>query len=451
MNCKKVLAVLVPVCVLSCRSLTDLPTGEGGGIVVYKSSQRADTPGALKLQTGEIMVVFHEPTARFSSVGRILRTLSSDGGRTWTLPDTVVRSVRRCLGLFVLSLRSGAIIVGYGEAGDAVSGGNVFIARSFDNAKSFMVPRMIPLGDSGRLMTAGQMLEKDDGTLLLPIAVRSEGRKASAIIILSKDNGETWTEKRILAGDPENRIDFLDPALAVLPDGKLLAMMGSENAAPALFSVFSIDGGKTWSVPSPSGIQGTSPKLFVTSEGILICVFRDKWPSGISVVRSFDWGRTWEDEHPLLSREGNYAFSDVVECGGKSLIVHDEGRKGNGTENQTDRIRGIFFEVRTPDIPKAFGGSCSGPGGVRLRWNSVKGAKYYIVYRDEQPDFTLQPGYPFSGNGIASPVLGQYQDGTVNSGRTYYYRVTAVYGSEQPIPGTGAEGKPTPSVRIDVP
>lgn len=435
-----------------CTRIEELRFGETRQIVIYEADLGAGSPGATRFRSGELCVVFRGEKEVVASEGKILFSTSNNRGKTWTLPDTIVSTTWDCRDPSVVQLRDGLIIVSFGlyrtvNKDKQSKPMGCFTVRSFDNGKTFTSPRMVPVSGYEWVTTSSRILELKEGSLVLPAFGREKGESISVLSVVSRDGGETWEHVYVTAKDPDNLIDYQKPVLVQLPDGKIICMAEANSGESFLSSTVSEDSGKTWSVPTSTGISGRTPSLLLTSEGTLLCAYQDFWPRGMSYVRSYDWGRTWEKEISLFTLDEGEVFSTLVPLDEDILaLIYSVGA------NRVDKmgIMATLFSVRRPHTPKGFSVSKQGKGRVSLRWNLVDGAAYYIIYRDTEPDFLPQPGFPFKGNAISTATSPQYTDFRVNSGRIYYYRITAVSGTGELIQGTGNEGEPTKALGVYV-
>ncbi len=291
------------------------------------------------------------------------------------------------------------------------------------------------------LATSNRVVELSDGTLILPAYGKKAGETTTALAVISKDGGETWKDLYVIGKDSNNKIHYRKPSLVMFPDGKIFCVMETEDGEGFLYQSISNDGGVTWSLPQSSGIFGQAPDVYLTYQGTLICTYQDFWPMGVSFVRSYDWGRTWGKEVSLFTMDRGETSPSLIELKKGLLAVCYEYDSGIG---------GTFFVVKKPEVTKGLSISLSTNRHVNLRWNSVKGADYYIVYRDTVPNFNPVHGYPFKGNGIASPAFPQYTDVSVDSGKIYYYRISAVCGTGKLFSNTGSESDPTEIVKVEV-
>ena len=327
-----------------------------------------------------------------------------------------------------------------------------FTVRSFDNGKTFTAPRKMRVKDRDELLTADNVLELEDGSLMMPLYGGRHKKPSSAIVAVSRDGGETWSENYTIAEDPNNRLGFEKPSLGQLPGSRIICVMQATGGEGFIYQSESEDGGKTWTPPHAAGIYGVAPDLLVTPDLIILCGYCDLWPAGVSLMKSYDWGRTWESEMQLFSADGFCLGQSLVTCGDRLLAVHDYRYINQSLkEDKKSGIHGTLFSVKRPETPKGFSASGKGKNRVSLRWNKIKGASYYILYRDNVPDFIPKAAYPEDGgNMIANTIYPVYMDDDVQPGRSYYYRISAVAGHGNFYPGTGNESQLSDVVKVDI-
>lgn len=114
-------------------------------------------------------------------------------------------------------------------------------------------------------------------------------------LLRTEDGCRTWAWSA-LASDPEGKLGLGETALLRTESGDLLAMMRAEPVReyPHMWSSRSGDGGRTWSPPVNTHIEGHPPHLLRLSGGEIVCSYGyRKPPMGIRAVISRDDGHTW--------------------------------------------------------------------------------------------------------------------------------------------------------------
>ena len=438
-----------------CTKIDELRYGETRSDVVYSPDGMVSSPSAIRLKSGELFLVFRDASEANSLDGNILLISSDNGRNNWSPPDTIVDTSWDCREPSITQLQDGLILVSFFQTRYDMDTGDVrsvgcFTVRSFDNGKTFTSPRMIPIDGFDGVASSDAIVELDDGNLILPVYGAREGEASSVFAVMSENGGETWEDVYIIADASEEGIGYEKPVMLRLPEGKILCMMEAHGQTGSLYQAVSEDGGRTWSAPVRSGIVGQNPDLILTPAGTVLCLYRDLWPAGVSFIRSYDWGRTWEQESSLFGTEEEVTpcpvhLGDELLAAYYSCLV-----KKDMVSDIRIRLGATFFPFMRPETPKGFTAAYADGKGVRLRWNSVKEAVYYVVYRDTTGDFEPRAGYPYEGNGIATMASLGFTDVAVDTGETYYYRVSSVAGFGELISGTGSESKPTEAVGVNI-
>jgi len=146
----------------------------------------------------------------------------------------------------------------------------------------------------------------------------------------SSDGGKTWR----LRGEvpmPEGLIhhNFHEPHVLQLPNGRLLGAIRvhldpSEDPSFTVYTTFSDDGGVTWSVPQPTGMNGSPPHLLLHSSGAVICTYgRRCAPFGQRAAISRDGGLTWSEDYVLCDHlpDGDLGYPASVELDDGSILT----------------------------------------------------------------------------------------------------------------------------------
>jgi hypothetical protein len=247
----------------------------------------------------------------------------------------------------------------------------------------------------------------------------------------------------MITPNPSEDQAFRNPAAVRISDGSLFCMV--EGPGPFLFATASKGDALVWDQPRNTGIEGAAPDLLVSRDGTTVCAFRDLWPAGVSVVRSFNHGTTWEREVQIAANDQGGVRPALAEASDEDLLCLVGGRTdgatcvsgvlfGNGGLKAPHGLTGGFKTRKTP--------------GIHLRWNAVQGAVYYLVYRDSTASAAVEPDTAFHGSLYGTSVKTQFVDTRVDTNRVYTYRVAAVRASGRPLERTGGTGTMSTVVRI---
>lgn len=142
----------------------------------------------------------------------------------------------------------------------------------------------------------------------------------SAASYLSTDSGRTWAKiGHILYNEPDTKRDgFTEPALELLPDGTLLAILRTTdgNGTGPMYRSRSTDQGRTWSKPEAFTETGVLPRLLQLANGVLVL---SSGRPGVDLRFSTDGGRTWTAPEKLVPVP-DPAKIQADSCGYTSLL-----------------------------------------------------------------------------------------------------------------------------------
>jgi BNR repeat-like domain len=162
-----------------------------------------------------------------------------------------------------------------------------------------------------------------DGTLMLPLS--DVPRYERVFVVHSSDRGESWAAPIAAASEPGKA--FEEPCALVLPSGRILMLL-RENRSRHLHQVVSDDGGRSWSRPEPTPIDGYPPHLLLLADGQILCTYGYRRPDySIRAVLSGDGGRRWDVGQTfvisggLASRDLGYPCT-LPAAGGRLVSVH---------------------------------------------------------------------------------------------------------------------------------
>ncbi len=140
---------------------------------------------------------------------------------------------------------------------------------------------------------------------------------------ISEDGGLTWSNQRMIAAYPNAAL--VEPAAIQSPDGKEIAVLIRENSRRYnSMLIVSKDEGQTWSAPVelPDTLTGDRHKPVYAPDGRLVITFRDVFEGSPSYTDFVAWVGTWEDLVNL--RPGQYRVK-LLE---NKRLFHDTGYAG---------------------------------------------------------------------------------------------------------------------------
>lgn len=229
-------------------------------------------PDATRLQDGRIMVVYHYATAHTNANGVIRLTSSSDDGRTWTKPITVVANQYDNRDPKIMQLRDGTIVLTTFEDDWTRGGANVgtFVYRSTDGGKTF--PSRTQIDWPTGTFEHAPAVEMPNGDVLQPLY------GGGARIARSTDGGRTFPADQDMTIVANNsQYTYQEPNLVRLPSGELVMIIrtryASAGAERQSWIVRSFDSGHTWTALEPTDIPASSDHLLLTNDGSVLVPF----------------------------------------------------------------------------------------------------------------------------------------------------------------------------------
>jgi hypothetical protein len=143
--------------------------------------------------------------------------------------------------------------------------------------------------------------------------------KYSSWCLGSENGGNTWHYRGCIPPLPEMGDEgWAEPGLTLLPNGNLLTILrNGEGNAPLYFSR-SADGGRTWSDPVRSPLNGQYPGLLTMSNGLIVATYGR--PDNRIAVCLDGHGEGWPYEITVSTSPGWQGVS-AVEIGPNELLV----------------------------------------------------------------------------------------------------------------------------------
>lgn len=299
----------------------------------------ASPPTPLRYSPGTIadyLKIGLPPDVIAPTGGRAMIVRSTDSGKTWSKPATLIETPDDDRHPAFVELADGTLVCSLftypgGDPGDYVKqpelAHRTAIIRSFDHGQTWerkVIRLPSPfLSDE----TNGPLVLLKDGAILLTISGTPQaGGPAQAAVFTSQDRGATWKLLSTIHTDHN-----LDEANATqLPDGKLVLI-----ARPEGDLAWSSDQGQTWTKPVTFGMRLYAPSLYVLRDGTLICLHGSYAPGhgGLRLIFSTDGGLTWlapAQDYGFLV-DNCYGYGKANELPDGTLLVADQGTGGHTT------------------------------------------------------------------------------------------------------------------------
>lgn len=301
------------------KSADNHPRLQGGERIIAASGEVGSGmfPKLLKLPNDELVALVRGGAPHIGVGGRIDLIRSKDGGRTWSKPHGLPRTSDDDRGPSIGRASDGTLVClyriddAYDEHGRYKKGSIVQHTRltlSRDNGGTWTLPKHVKPPPHAYVAPFQRMVCLDDGTMLMPAYTSAE-----ALVVRSRDNGQTWGDLSTIGKD------FNECAWLLLPGGRLLAAMRHKRSG--LWISSSDDKGRTWSEPRPitSGKRYPADLVLLPTGNVLVVYGRRHPPFGVECRLSEDRGATWSD--PL-----QVAWTAInTDCGYPSAVVLDNG------------------------------------------------------------------------------------------------------------------------------
>lgn len=347
--------------------------------------------GMRRVRSGDLVAVFNEERFDYHhDSGQTLLVRSLDGGISWTEPEVVLpwTSTMGNWDCGFCELEDGSWLINVAITGFFKRGvtptqpswssqpmteewgdwtwayrtqgwlGTVVI-RSTDQGKTWSDPIPVsvrPMKHGGCRLGCWQL---PSGSILMGLygrigAYNDEvtGETIRSALMRSDDGGDNWEYYSTLAYDAAGILDFTEPALIRLDDGRLVCFLRNHTRpaceANNLAMVVSEDDGFSWTPPKWTKIWGYPAELLRLNDGRYLMVYGYRRPPwGVRGVVSND-GVTWDVANEFVIRTGGLPSSTGVERPGSSRMTPASGRHGAGGVDPANP--GIYQHIGYPTV-----------------------------------------------------------------------------------------------------
>ncbi len=231
--------------------------------------------------------------------GRAHLMHSDDQGVTWSRPVTLIDTDRDDRHPTILELADGTLLcTWFASRFPRVTSALYMLSR--DGGATWSEPRHPAGAPQSGGFGNGPAIQLADGTVLW-VAGGDFGHpsgRSRVRVFASRDNGETFAVRATLAADH----DLDEPTVAQLPDGTLVLVARREGDM-----AWSTDGGAGWERSGASGWGLYDPHLLLLPNGVLALFSGSYHGGGIRVLLSPDGGHTWHG--PAAAGGQPYGYS----------------------------------------------------------------------------------------------------------------------------------------------
>jgi Neuraminidase (sialidase) len=298
------------------RAESDCFVGKRGRLARYLiCSTQGFFPVLVRTGAQALAVIYRTGGTHISASATLAVATSDDGGKCWSDPVEITPRWEDSRNPAFGVNATEDLIAAYWKAGldcyeDTANGAEwrdwepsgvaptMFVRRSADHGRSWSGEWAYRSELLQSASPFGRIISARDGTLLLPIygapREKREGIREVSVLLRSRDGGLTWGDETLVT------VGHDETSYAFLPDGRLLAAARSESGHVA--TLFSDDGGRSWSTPVPVTRDGEHPAdLTVLASGAIQLTFgRRIRPLGCGALFSADGGETWDSDHEAL-------------------------------------------------------------------------------------------------------------------------------------------------------
>jgi sialidase-1 len=354
---------------------------------------------ARLLKNGDILAVFNEERFPYHhDSGQTLMTRSTDGGVTWSEPWVVLpwSDTQGNWDCGICETDDGTLIVNMTITGFFKRGVKptqpswsmhpwteewgdwtwafktqgwlgTFVVKSTDGGRTWTPPipcNVRPLKHGGCRLGCWQL---PSGSLLMGLYGRirgygeeGEGESTRSALIRSDDGGQNWEYFSTLAYDPASIVDYEEPALLRLNDGRLVCFMRTHvnpsGDARNMVMTVSEDDGFSWTPPKWTNIWGYPADMINLADGRYLMVYGYRRPPyGVRGIVSED-GVTWDAKDEFVIREGGVPGLTPREQPASSL-GGDSGSWGHKGGRIHPDNPGVFQHIGYPTVVQARDGT----------------------------------------------------------------------------------------------
>jgi len=310
--------------------------------VIAKQHERyIGWPKITRAANGDLLVVFSgDRDWHVDPWGKVYLVRSTDDGATWGEPVMILDSPLDDRNTSINALADGSLLLMF-DASLAFDNPNVERYAPYQDYAKSLTPEVREQWKGDWIMRSTDHGHTWGGRTRAPArtphgpAVLDDGRLmlVRPTVYESRDHGRTWDAIARVQRDPatwKSRYAFLsEQHAAQAADGRIVALSRyADKSDVALRQMVSTDGGRTWTDPTPTAMDGYPAHLLCLDNGWLVAVYgRRTAPMGERACLSKDHGETWlTDQEIVLSNAapqnaGHLGYPSSVQLRDGSILT----------------------------------------------------------------------------------------------------------------------------------
>lgn len=327
-------------------------------------------PVAIRMNDGRIACVLRGGAPHIGIGGRLDLIYSSDGGRTWSAPVTVVDSEWDDRNPALGQMPDGSLVLGYGECqcydpdgtwNTATGGFELKYIRSANGGVTWTAPQPLEHPFGPGCSPYGRIIVCADGRALMSVygevtddnrglfSVGPDDARDAVGLLVSTDSGRTWGQFTPVAKG-YNETTFVE-----MPSGELVALARSDSDQHVAV-LRSSDGGVTWTEPEmvALGSQHPADGQLLPSGEILMVYGSRLAPFGVHAARAVP------ERLAVAHRRALANDSQNTDQGYPSVVLLEDGAAvalyyavGNGDRPGTVMALAVRFNpADLPSVPE---------------------------------------------------------------------------------------------------
>ena len=270
----------------------------------------------VELPNGDLLVAWYAGEEEGAKDVAILSSRRQRGSEKWGAPKVLVDMPNKPEGNPVLWCDpKGTVWLFYVTMqGDGWTTCNIKYVMSKDNGETWSEPLF--LREELGWMTGTKPLVLKNGEVLLPLY---DEVNVSSVFMISGDGGKSWLKTGPIKSNPGN----IQPSVVQLKDGSLLCYMRTWVAGK-MWQSSSRDNGRTWSKATQHDLPNSGSRLDMVKldTGDLVLIFNNT-PRGrtpLSAALSADEGKTWPFIKDLETERGEFSYPAVIQT--RDNLIH---------------------------------------------------------------------------------------------------------------------------------